>query len=275
MKQPAEKFVRYVREEAAQLRLDRAALLVAHVFQSDLDVDYYLHRLDAMAEEIYSRLLPGAGPDQIHEELLEYLYLDCGYGGNVQNYYDARNSYLNEVIERRLGIPISLSLLHLEVARRLGLTAWGVGMPMHFLVGGPYRGETVYWDPFFSGARLGAEDCARRLASLSQGRIRFDPSFLSPLPPAGVLARLLSNLKLIFIQRGQGQNALTVVEMLLPIASQPAMEIRDRGLIWLRLGDLERARTDLEHYLAAHPDADDAESVRLRLARLGRPSSPS
>ncbi len=265
-----QKFTQYIETHRQDMALDRACLLIAKTFQSDLDVDYYLHRLDAMAEEIYSRLLPGAGPDETHDEILEFLYLDCGYSGNVLNYYDARNSFLNEVIERQLGIPITLSIMHLEVARRLGLAMWGVGMPMHFVVGGEYRGETQYWDPFFSGARLSEEDCARRVHILSQGRIPFDPAFLAPVSTPRILHRLLTNLKMIFLQRGQGQSALAAVEMLLPVAADPSLEIRDRGLICLRMGDLERARVDLEHYLSVNPDADDAESVRLRLAHLGR-----
>lgn len=265
-----QEFTQYVQTHHRDLCLDRACLLVARAFQSDLDVGYYLHRIDAMAEEIYSRLLPGAGPDEVHDEIAEYLYLDCGYSGNVLNYYDARNSFLNEVIERQLGIPISLSVLHMEVARRLGLAVWGVGLPMHFVVGGHYRGEVAYWDPFFSGARLSEEDCAARVHNLSQGRIAFDPVFLSPLSARRLLLRLLTNLKMIFIQRGQAQNALVVVEMILPLTPNPSLEIRDRGMIWLRMGDLSRARVDLEFYLAANPDADDADAVRLRLSQLGR-----
>ena len=262
-------FVAYITEHKHDLVLDRAALLLARAFQADLDVDYYLHRLDTMAEEIYGRLLPNSGPDQVHDEILEYLYLDCGYGGNSLNYYDIRNLFLNEVIELRVGMPITLCVLHMELARRLSLGLWGVGLPGHFIIGGEYRGGVAHWDPFFAGARMSEEDCARRVHKLSSGQIEFDPTFLQPTSPQRMLQRMLRNLKMNFIHRNQAENALLVVEMLLPLSTDPSPEIRDRGILWLRMGDVERARTDLEHYLEMNPDADDAEAVRLRLQRLG------
>jgi regulator of sirC expression with transglutaminase-like and TPR domain len=261
-------FSDYLKQPEEDIQLDRASLLIARHFNHDLDIDYYLHQLDHMAEEIRSRLIPEHSESDIHDEILEYLYLDCEYKGNVKYYYDAHNSFLNDVLERKKGIPISLSILHIEIARRLGVEISGIAFPGQFIISGNYGGELVYWNPFLSGSRMSEKECGTWLEKISEGRITFDPSYLKPVSSKLILQRMLINLKWIFIKSDRTVEALDTVEMLLAISANPSQEIRDRGILRLRYGDLENGIEDLRHYLALNPEAEDAPVVRMHLQRL-------
>jgi regulator of sirC expression with transglutaminase-like and TPR domain len=198
------------------------------------------------------------------------LFDEGGFRGNEDHYYDPRNSFLNEVLDRRLGIPITLSVLFLAVARRLGLRAEGVALPGHFLVRADAAGRELFVDPYRRGAVLTAEDCAQLWRGQGQGRTAFDARWLEPAAPRQILARMLHNLKRIYGETGDDVRALWVVDRLLLLSPGDPEERRDRGLLAARLGGTGAAIADLEAYLAASRDADDAADIRKLAAELRR-----
>jgi regulator of sirC expression with transglutaminase-like and TPR domain len=197
------------------------------------------------------------------------LFDEQAFRGNVEGYYDPRNSFLNEVLDRKLGIPITLGILFIEVAARVGVKLHGVNFPGHFLVkySGEDAGLEAFIDPFRGGEMYSAEECADRFRRLNPTR-PFDPAHLRAVTTRQILARLLHNLKKIYVEMGDDVRALWVVDRLVLLAPEDAVERRDRGLIEARLGGTSAALGDLEAYLAAAPDAEDAATVRAIAAQL-------
>jgi regulator of sirC expression with transglutaminase-like and TPR domain len=250
------------------LRLDEAALALASEEYPGLDVRACLDRLDAMAEQVRRRVHPLGRSAQRLAALREVLFEDEGFRGNEKDYYDARNSYLNQVLERRLGIPITLSLLVMEVGRRAGLPLGGVGFPGHFLVKlEPELGPEIFIDAYNGGDLLTADEVVGRFKHLAQGR-EFDARFLQAVPPRQILARMLHNLKRIYVEQGDDVRAYWVIDRLLLLLPGAMDEVRDRGLVEARLGLKPAAARDLEAYLAHAPQAADSGDVRSLLETL-------
>jgi len=205
--------------------------------------------------------------------LREALFVEAGFKGNDASYYDPRNSYLNQVLDRRLGIPISLSIVFMEVARRAGLRLGGVGFPGHFLVKyRPEAGPEVFIDPYNAGEMLTADECAARYRVHAPGR-ELEPRFLDEVPARPILGRMLHNLKRIYVEQGDDVRAFWVIDRLLLLDPGAAEEIRDRGLVSARLGLAQAAARDLAEYLARVPAAPDVGEVRDLLASMrSRPS---
>jgi len=250
-----------------EIDLGRAALLIAKKEYPGLDVDYYLRRLDEIASSIEDRLLTA----QISRDSLkiipiinEHLFDELSFRGSVENYYDPKNSFLNEVLDRRIGIPITLSVIYIEVARRLGLKMEGVGMPGHFLV----RCQDIILDPFNKGRRLNETDCEQMLSGIYGEGTRLQPSFLRSVSKREILTRMLGNLKSIYISGGDNARALSIVNRTLLINPESLTELRDRGLINFALDRLTSALNDLEHYLERAPEGPEAEGVRQYLVRI-------
>jgi regulator of sirC expression with transglutaminase-like and TPR domain len=202
------------------------------------------------------------------------LFREEGFRANEADYYDPRNSFLNEVLDRRLGIPITLSILYVEVARRVGLELLGVGFPGHFLVKCPAVGATpdLFIDPFNGGDVLAATECVARFQAVLKGR-DFDPSFLDPVDTRHILIRMLHNLKKIYVEQGDDVRALWVIDRLLLVQPGNLEERRDRGLLSARLGGTKAAVNDLEAYLEGAPLASDAKEVASLLQDLKRRTS--
>lgn len=251
-----------------QIDLAEAALLVAKEEYPDLDVHAYLERLDALASEARARLRGLEAPRDVIGGLNAYLFHGQGFHGNSQDYYDPRNSFLNEVLDRRTGIPITLSVLYLEVGRRAGVPVQGVGMPGHFLVKHVSRAEEILIDPFNAGAILVPEDCQRLLDRIFAGRVTFEPRFLEPVGPRQILTRMLQNLKVIYFNAREYKKAVSVVERLLVLHPGCATELRDRGLLLSQLKAYDAATRDLERYLRLAPGAEDSEAIRGHLRSL-------
>jgi len=250
------------------LRLDEAALALAAEEYPNLDPRDSLGRLDALAELVKLRTKPLARSAQRISALREVLFEEEGFRGNEKDYYDARNSYLNKVLERRLGIPITLSLLLMEVGRRVGLTLGGVGFPGHFLVKlEPELGPQIFIDAYNGGDLLSAEECVARFRHLVQGK-EFDSRYLQAVPPRQILARMLHNLKRIYVEQGDDVRAFWVIDRLLLLHPDAMDEVRDRGLVEARLGLKPAAARDLEAYLAHAPQAADSGDVRALLETL-------
>jgi regulator of sirC expression with transglutaminase-like and TPR domain len=254
--------------EEPVLRLDEAALAIAAEEYPALDAAACLARLDALADEVRRRATGTLRVSTTIKALRDVLFQEEGFKGNEKSYYDPRNSYLNEVLERRLGIPISLSLLFMEVARRVGLTLEGVGFPGHFLVKlRPELGPEIFIDPYNGGELLTSEECVARFKNVSHGR-EFDERFLRGVAPRQILGRMLHNLKRIYVEQGDDVRTFWVIDRLLLLAPDAIDEVRDRGLVEARLGLKPAAARDLQAYLDREPSAADAGEVAELLATL-------
>jgi regulator of sirC expression with transglutaminase-like and TPR domain len=250
--------------------LAQAALLIARDEYPDLDLGPYLDRIDAMAETVRGRLRGGEGATSRIAHLNRYLFDELGFRGNVAEYDDPRNSYLNDVLDRRLGIPITLSILYLAIGARSGVPLAGVSFPGHFLVryAGPDLEDEILIDPFHRGALLTPDQCRRRLHESFGGRIAFHPALLRRASHREILERTLNNLKAGFEGRRDYGRALRVQHRLVALRPGAAEPRRDRGLIEARLALFAQAADDLEAYLAARPAAPDAAALRKQARRL-------
>ena len=262
-------FAELVRRPEESIDVAEAALLIAKEEYPELDVQAYLKRLDAMAEEV-RRHLPVSGQSrQAIDALNRFLFESQGFRGNTENYYDPRNSFLNEVLDRHTGIPITLSAIYIAVGRRAGVALQGIGMPGHFLVKhvAGERDELLI-DPFNRGKILIPEDCQRLLDQLFQGRLRLEPGHLQVIGPRQTIARMLNNLKSIYFTAEAYSKALSIVDRLLILYPDCPDEIRDRGLLYSQVRDYRRAARDLERYLRLLPGAQDGEVIRKHLRAL-------
>ncbi len=274
-KQPAEipsscrlAFIRLLGRPEAAINLAEAALLIAKEEYPTLEVAHYLSQLEEMAGDV--RRLVGSPPDphRLIASLNDHLFQQLGFHGNTEDYFDPRNSFLNDVLDRRTGIPITLSILYMEVARRNGLRLKGVGMPGHFLVKYVGPDEEIVIDPFHGGALVSPADCQRLIDRVYQGKLTFEPRFLAAVGTRQILFRMLQNLKGVYFGRQQYGKALGVVERLLILDPKAANEVRDRGLLLCQLKRFPEAMLVLERYLRLMPAAEDAEVIREHLRSL-------
>jgi regulator of sirC expression with transglutaminase-like and TPR domain len=251
-----------------EVGLAEAALLVAAQEYEGLDVRAYQVRLDEMGRALRARLEDEPRPERAVMALNHYLFQELGFRGNTEQYYDARNSYLNEVLDRRTGIPITLSLVYMEVARRAGLEVEGVGLPGHFVVRvqTPSRGLLV--DPFHGGTLLSEKDCQERLDRIFSGKVKLEPKMLRRCGHKDMIERVLRNLKAIHLRDEDKLRALRAVDLLLALAPGSAEDLRDRGVLYASLDCYAAAARDLESYLALAPRAKDAEELAARVSQL-------
>ena len=267
---PTEAFADLMRRDDEEIDLDRAALLFAAVEYPDLDVEAGLRELDHLADLLQPRLPGLGGPREVIHVVASFLHGELGFSGNPEAYYDPRNSYLNEVLDRRLGIPISLSALYLEVGRRLGLPFEAVGMPGHFLVRYRHAVAPVLVDPFAGGTILSDAECEARLQGLYGPGVQLRPSMLAAVSTRMVVFRMLNNLKGIYVSQGEWPKVIRTIDLMLVTRPGASSEYRDRGAAHMRTGDLKRARADFEHYLLNAAEIADAASVREQLALVDR-----
>lgn len=252
-----------------EIDLGRASLVFGKFEYTDIDVDAYEQRITILADDAARY---GRDVDLTPVALAVYLFDTQKYQGNEQDYLDPRNSYLNEVIDRRLGIPISLSVLLIEVAGRLDMDVQGVGLPGHFIVRAvEHRGaqsQISYIDPFHRGKVMTQQDCRDRVRAITNDTVPFDPAFLEPVSKRYILMRMLNNLKNIYMNRKDFARARHVVERLLVLTPENLDEVRNLGLLYAALGQSRRAVELLERYLHGLPEAPDAESVKKYVAAL-------
>jgi regulator of sirC expression with transglutaminase-like and TPR domain len=270
-------FAELMAHDEARIDLGRACLLIARDAYPGLDVEGYLGEIERLAARLRGRLPQEGGVEARVVALNEFLFDDLGYCGNAEDYYDPRNSYLNEVLDRRTGIPITLSVLYLEIGRRVGLTLEGVSFPGHFLVRLQLRGATLVLDPFSGGAPLSEADLRERLdrvipegatGGVPVAQLPLD-QFLEPAGKRQILARLLRNLKGIYRDTDQPQRLLEVLNRMLEAAPAAHGELRERGLLYQRLECYRAALKDLQDYSMLEPEAPDIGEVRARLVELG------
>ncbi|MBW4493437.1 MAG: SirB1 family protein [Oscillatoria princeps RMCB-10] len=261
-------FYQEIDQPDERIDLAKAALHIAQEEYPQLDPAEYLSALDTMAAEVSERLPAQRYPLRVIQTVNQYLYSDLGFTGNSADYYDPRNSFLNDVIDRRTGIPITLSLLYLEIARRIDFPMVGVGMPGHFLIRPDFEGAGICVDAFNAGEILFPEDCKERLSRMYGHRVALQPEFLEPVSPRHFLARMLSNLKLIYVSQGDAPRALAAVDRILLLFPETPTELRDRGILYYQLGYRPEAIRELEVYLARVPGAGDAGAIRQLVQRL-------
>ena len=267
----AERWERLTVGAPDEIRLAEGALLIAAEEYRDLDVDAYLERLDEMGEALRRRLRSDISTTEALIALNHYIFDELGFAGNADDYYDARNSYLNEVIDRRLGIPITLAVLYIEIGRRIGLPLQGISFPAHFLVKCPMRDGTVVLDPYARGASLGLDDLQERLQGVARG-VELEPSLvaslLAPATPQEILARMLRNLRAIHAKRGEDLKVLSAFNRILALQPDAAEDYRDRGELYARLECARAAVSDFREYLRLRPQASDSDRIATRIAEL-------
>jgi regulator of sirC expression with transglutaminase-like and TPR domain len=258
--------------DGAGFDLAEVALLVAREEYPDLDVAAYVSRLDGLAARLQERLQRTGGPAGAASALHTTLFEEEGFRGNVKEYYDPRNSFLNDVLDRRVGIPITLSTVYMEVGRRAGIDVDGVGLPGHFIVrvkGGP---QDVLVDPFHGGALLSIADCQERLDRVHGGRVRLEESMLLACGRREIVARMLRNLKAIYTRAEDHARTLRTLDLLLVVVDDEASgaEIRDRGLVYEAMDCYALAASDLETYATRVPGSAEEPTLRKKIQELRR-----
>jgi regulator of sirC expression with transglutaminase-like and TPR domain len=252
-----------------------AAVSLAQDEYPDLDVQQVLGDVDQLLARIKRRLPADASALQKLRLLNQFFFHDLSFGGNVNDYYDPDNSYLNAVLRTRRGIPITLAVLWLELASGLGLNARGVAFPGHFMVKVNLPKGQVVIDPF-SGQSLSREELAERLEPFRQRSVSADDFevpiglYLKSSPPREIITRMLRNLKDIHKTQEDLPRLLAVMDRLIVLQPEGWTEYRDRALVWAALGDEEHAVADLETYLTHAEDALDIDAMAERLAQLRR-----
>ena len=249
-----------VRQPDGRIDLAHGALLIARDAYPDLDIGSCLRRIRGLASEVEPRV-KGLGPREAVAELSRFLAVEQGFRGNADRYDDPRNSYLNDVLDRRLGIPITLSILYIAVGRELGLPLTGINFPGHFLVRCGAVPDAVFVDPFSGGRVIGRAALERMLERMMGKGAVLDDGLLSEAVPAQIFARMLRNLRLIHAGLGEFERAVRAGERITWLQPETASDLRDLGYLYCRLGAFHRALSCLDEYLRREPGAEDAGKI--------------
>ncbi len=211
MTNPLGNFLAEIDRVDREINLARAALYIAQIEYPDLDFDRYLGILETMAQEIAQRLPNTRYPLKVIQTINQYLYIDLNFYGNEHDYYNPRNSFLNDVIDLQTGIPITLALIYLEIAKRIDFPMVGIGMPGHFLIRPDFEDSEIFVDAFDRGEILFAEDCRQKLMNIYQQNIPvLPPEILHPITNRQILLRMLNNLQSIYLNQPDFDKAVTI-----------------------------------------------------------------
>jgi regulator of sirC expression with transglutaminase-like and TPR domain len=263
-----QKFYTLAALDEAVFPLDRAALAIGLEEYPSLDVDIYLRKLDTFAARVEVLSGNDRSAGNRLECMNEVLFTQEGLRGNTEEYNDPRNSFLNEVIDRKQGIPVSLAVIYIEVARRIGFDIQGVGFPGHFIVKCTSQDRDILIDPFHNGRVLTTEDCQELLDRLYGGAVSIQPSFFCPMEKKSIIARMLFNLKGLYYQKDEHHKALSVVERILMLNPGMLSEIRDRGLLFMQTSLFAKALADLEYYLRHAKSPEDISYIEAHIKTL-------
>jgi regulator of sirC expression with transglutaminase-like and TPR domain len=255
-------------EERVDLVL--VCLEIARDAYPDLEFDGILHQIEALADRVRARCAPGANARSILGQINWVLFVEEGFQGNTHDYYDPDNSYLNAVLDRKLGLPITLSILYQRLASRVGLELGFANLPMHFALTVPGLEAPWFVDPFHEGRILDLPACERFLTELAGREIRLDPSTVESCPLSRVVARMLRNLKAIYLERRDFASALPVVRRMAALLRDEPLEQRDWGMVSLQVDRPGEALAPLQKYLEVSPDAPDASAIRALLKTARR-----
>lgn len=269
MKNP--EFCTAVQRPDDQIDVAHAALLFARDAYPDLDVQLYLNQLDEWAEDIRSVVATANDP---LAPLNEFLFDKLRFIGNTIYYDDPLNSYLNKAIDRRVGLPITLSVIYIDIAQHLNLPVAGIGLPGHFIVRYSHGNDVRYLDPFHQGRLLSYDDCLRLVGELTEGTVVFQPDMLEPVGPHAILVRMLNNLKNAYLHQERFEAALPPVERLLELEPDDPIHTRDFGLLHYQLNHYDQALRALQQYLVlGNAGTDDPvrqiiANIQIHIARL-------
>ncbi len=271
---PSPEFDR-LRAGEPDISLARVALEIAKDHNPHLDIEHYLDRIDKLAERVLDRRRPDASVREVLLQINWILYVEEELRGNTAEYYDPRNSFLNEVLDRKLGIPISLAVIYREIGRRVGLDLEGVNLPHHFMLRVEDEGEILFVDAFHAGSLLDEERCRERLTQLTEKPISLAPHLCEPCPPRTLISRMLRNLKIIHHAEQDLPSLLPIQRRLAALTPDAPDELRDLAITCVKLGKLGEA-ADAFHDAIMHTHSPDqrreletARSLVLKeLARL-------
>jgi regulator of sirC expression with transglutaminase-like and TPR domain len=266
-------FAALVRAEIEDERVDllRAALTFARVEDPQLDIENYVRRVDELAVRVAERIQDPDDPAQIIAGLNDVLFQEEMFRGNTVDYYSPRNSFLHDVLDRRLGIPITLALVYMEVARRVGFQLFGVGMPGHFLLKHyDVDGRAILIDAFERGSIVTEEDCRQKLDSIYSGQLALQPEFLLPVTRRQMLTRMLNNLRSVYLTQRDFRRAVQVVDLILVIYPRSPDDMKQRAVLRYNLNDYRGALSDFDEYVKMSPDASDAEEIKQTALSLRR-----
>jgi regulator of sirC expression with transglutaminase-like and TPR domain len=257
-------------ERNPDVPLDLAALQLAAIEFPHLDVDPHLRNLDALARELAARLPPDCDGAAFVQTANRYLFAELRFAGNEADYYTPRNSCLNEVLERRIGIPITLSIVYMEVARRLGRTVHGIALPGHFLM--EYRDPrfACYIDAFHGGKLLTRQDATELAREAAGVDLEGHPEVFRPATNRQILVRMLNNLRAAYSTRRSFAKMIAVLDLLILAAPDSAEEYKQRGLFHLQLRHLAAAAADLTRYRSLAPEAPDREEIEKQIRNIRR-----
>jgi len=266
-------FATLVRSEIEDERVDilRAALTFSRIDKPALDIERYARRVDELAARVAAKIEDPDDPVQIIAALNDVLFREEVFRGNTVDYYSPRNSFLHHVLDRRLGIPITLALVYMEVARRVGFQLFGVGMPGHFLLKHyDVDGHAILIDAFERGSIVTEDDCRQKLDSIYSGQVALQPEFLLPVTRRQMLTRMLNNLRSIYLSQRDFRRAVQVVDLILVIYPRSPEDMKQRAVLRYNLNDFRGALSDFEEYVKMSPDASDAEEIKQTALSLRR-----
>lgn len=266
-------FAALVRSEIDDERIDllRAALTFARVEDPQLDIEHYVRRVDELATRVAEQIQEPDDPGQIIAALNHVLFQEEMFRGNTVDYYSPRNSFLHDMLDRRLGIPITLALVYMEVARRVSFQLFGVGMPGHFLLKHyDVDGHSILIDAFERGSIVTEEDCRQKLDSIYSGQLALQPEFLLPVTRRQMLTRMLNNLRSVYLSQRDFRRAVQIVDLILVIYPRSPEDMKQRAVLRYNLNDYRGALSDFEEYVKMSPDASDAEEIRQTALSLRR-----
>ena len=266
-------FAALVRSEIEDERIDlvRAALTFARIEDPQLDIERYVRRIEELARRVTAKIQDPDEPTNIIASLNEVLFQEEMFRGNAVDYYSPRNSFLHDVLDRRLGIPITLALVYMEVARRVGFSLFGVGMPGHFLLKHyDVDGRSILIDAFERGSIVTEEDCRQKLNAIYSGQLALQPEFLLPVTRRQMLTRMLNNLRSIYLSHRDFRRAVQVVDLVLVIYPRSPEDVKQRAVLRYNLDDYRGALNDFDEYVKMSPEASDAEEIRQTALSLRR-----
>jgi regulator of sirC expression with transglutaminase-like and TPR domain len=266
-------FAALVRSEIDDEHVDllRAALTFARIEDPELDIERYVRQVEELSHRASAKVQDLDDPAQMIAALNEVLFKEEMFRGNTVDYYNPRNSFLHDVLDRRLGIPITLALVYMEAARRMGFPLFGVGMPGHFLLKHyDVDGRAILIDAFERGSIVTEEDCRQKLDAIYSGQLALQPEFLLPVTRRQMLTRMLNNLRSIYLAQRDFRRAVQVVDLILVIYPRSPEDVKQRAVLRYNLNDYRGALNDFEEYVKMSPDASDAEEIKQTALSLRR-----
>ena len=254
----------------ADVDLGRAAATLARLEYPDVDLDACSQTLDDYAARVAARWDPTKPKETAISAINKLLFEELGFHGNREDYYDPRNSFLNDVLDRRTGIPITLSVLYIEIGRRLGLPIFGVGLPSHFVVKYDDRSRVFFVDPYHEGRVLNRQGCRELVKTLHGRPVDLHDLHFAAVENRTIVLRMLNNLRAIYVSGRQHRRALEVLDAILVLAPESPEEVKQRAWVRHELGHRGAALRDLETYAGLRPEAEDAQQVQDWMNSLRR-----